>query len=137
MRPLLPSLPLHFGGEAGQPKQDLLGGRVERPLLVSEVVEDPHAGIEDLLDDVRRLDLLSPEPALLAHDEHLERGARPKRVQQPRQPRPLPELGPTDPIVHEDVLVPNDPAVGQGRGPGMLDLPGDGPLLVRDTDLLR
>ena len=87
MCPLLCSLALHLGGESGEREHDLLGGRVERALPVVEVVEEPNAGVQDLLDDVGGLDLLSPEPTLFTHDQDLKWRGWPKRVQEPRQPR--------------------------------------------------
>src|SRR5215468_9722688 len=118
--PLLCSLALHLGGESGEREHDLLGGRVERALPVVEVVEEPNAGVQDLLDDVGGLDLLSPEPTLFTHDQDLKWRGWPKRVQEPRQPRSLPELGATDAIVHKDVLVQDHPAMRQRIGAGML-----------------
>ncbi len=137
MRPLLRLLPLHLGGESSEREHDLLSRRIERALPIVEVVEDPYSGIEDLLDDVGRLDLLPPEPALLTHDQYLKGWMRPERVQEPRQPWSLPELGATDPIVHEDEVIPDDPAACQCIGPGMLDLPGYRPLLVGHAGLFR
>src|SRR5713101_4274869 len=76
-------------------------------------------------------------PALFTHDQDLKRRPGPERVEEPSQPRPLLEFGAADPVVHEEVRVRDDPAVCQRIGPGMVDLPGYRPLLVRHLDLFR
>src|SRR5262249_51942667 len=134
--PLCP-FALHPGGEGGHREEALVRGRVGRPLPAVEVVEDADVGIEDLLDDIGRLDLLPSEPAFLTRDEHLERRPGPEHVQEPGQARPLLKLRPTDPIVHKYVLVPHDPPAREGPCPRMLDLPGHRSLLIRDAGLFR
>src|SRR5690606_38876044 len=44
--------------------------------------------------------------------------------------------GPGDPVVHIDVRVIDGPALRRGEGPGVLDLPSDRALLVRDSALV-
>src|SRR5262249_33335222 len=122
-----------LGGEGGHREKDLVRGRVERPLPAVEVVDDADVGIEDLLDDVGRLDLLPPEPAFLTRDDYLERRPGPEHVQEAGQPRPLLKLGPTDPIGHKHVLIPHDPPAREGPRSRMLDLPGHRSLLIRDA----
>ncbi len=60
----VPSL-AHLGGEVGHKEHDLILGAVERTLAVLEVEEDPHAGVDDLLERVGRRDLLATEARLL------------------------------------------------------------------------
>ena len=129
-------LPLHLGGEVGQREHNLVRRTVERALAIIEVEEDPHAGVHDLHERVGRLDLLAAEARFLGHDEHPERRAGREGVHQPDEAWALDELGAADAIVDEDVALIDDPALAGGVGSGLLDLAGDGPLLVRDPWLV-
>src|SRR5947208_2820967 len=95
-------LRLHLGPEVGEREHDLVPSGLEGPLPILEVEEHPDAGVYELLQRVGRLDLLAAEPALLAHHEDLERRAGLQRGHEPKEPRPLDELGAGDPIVDVD-----------------------------------
>ena len=136
MGALLRALPLELARVAGDGEQDLIGGRVEGALAVLEVVEDADAGIEDLLEGVAGLDGLAPQPGLLGHDQHLERGVGLERVHQPEEARALDELGPADAVIDVDAVLAHEPAMLRGVLAGVLDLAGDGALLVTDPGLV-
>ena len=60
--PLPGLLALHFGGEVLYREDDLVGRRAERNLTPSALrLEDAHARPEELLENVRGLDLLAPD----------------------------------------------------------------------------
>src|SRR5262249_8018819 len=99
--------------------------RVERTLAVLEVEEYADAGLHDLLERVRGLDLFASEARLLGHDEHLERRPRLERVHQPEEPRALHELRAPDPVVGADVRVGYGAALVLRVGARVLHLPGD------------
>jgi hypothetical protein len=92
-------LPLKLVGERGQRQHDLVGRRIERSLAVFEVEEDSHAGLNELLQRVRRLDGFAPETRFLRHDEHLERRARFQRIHQAQEARPVRKLGAADAVI--------------------------------------
>src|SRR2546422_6893081 len=129
-------LPLHLRGEVGQREHDLVHRAVERALAVIEVEEDPHAGVYDLHERGGRLDLFAAEARFLGHNEHLERRAGREGIHQPDEAGALDELGAADAIVDEDVALIDEPALAGGVGSGLLDLAGDGLLLVRDPWLV-
>ena len=118
-------------------QHDLVGGTVERPLPILEVEEHAHAGLDELLQRVRRLDRFPAEPRFLRHHEHLERRPRLQRVHQPQKAGTVRKLGAGDPVVDVDVLVGDDPALARGVLARVLDLPRDRLLLVGDAVLLR
>ena len=68
--------------------------------------------------------------------EDLERRLRLERVHEPQEARALRELGAADAVVDVDVVVVDRPALRRGVGLGVLDLAGDGLLLVADAVLL-
>src|SRR5207245_7921367 len=103
-------LPLHLRGEVGQREHGLLYRAVERALAVLEVEEDPHAGVDDLLERVGRRDLLAAEARFLGHDEHLERRAGREGIHQPDEAGALDELGAAAAGVDEDGGTTEDPA---------------------------
>ena len=72
--PLPRFVALDFIREADHGQQNLVSRGVEGPLAILQVVGDTNSRGDQLLEEVGRLNLLAPEPALLAHHEHLERG---------------------------------------------------------------
>src|SRR5205807_5047873 len=109
---------------------------IERPLPVFEVEKDPDPRLDDLLHDPGDIDLLAPEARFLAHDQDLERRPRRERAQEPGQTGALDELCPAHPVIDDDVLLGNLPALLGGIGLGALDLPGHRFLLVTDPTLI-
>ena len=81
VRSLVGALALDLGGEVGQGEHNFVHRGVEGPLAILEVEPHLHAGVENPLQRPCRLDLLTPEPALLTHDERLERRMRGERIQ--------------------------------------------------------
>ncbi|XXS02825.1 hypothetical protein WMF44_22330 [Sorangium sp. So ce426] len=103
MRPLADLLPLELGGEVAHVDHELVEGAVDLHLFVSEVVEEPDAGIEEVLDEERRPVGVAAQARLVAHDDGIE-GVALCRVEHRDQPGPLLELGATVIGVDEDVL---------------------------------
>jgi hypothetical protein len=102
-----------------------------RALAILQVEKGAHARVEERLERAGRLDLLAPEPALLAHDEDLERGAGLERVHEPEEARPLHEFRAADPaVVDVDAGRIDGPALARGVCLGVLDLACDA--LLRD-----
>src|SRR4030095_7217895 len=133
-------LPFHLGGEMADRFHQLPGGIGEGGLPVLGVVEEHPPGISDLLEVVRRLDLLSTEPRLLAHHEDGEwHRSLLKGVQEAGEPRAFrTEQHAGDAVIAEDVRGIHHPALPLRVGDPVLTLAGDAPgVLVLPDFLIR
>ena len=72
VRPLPRLLAFQFIRERRQRQHDLAGGGVERPFPIFGVEKYADAGLEELLERLRRRDGLTTEARFLAHDQHLK-----------------------------------------------------------------
>ncbi|XXT90073.1 hypothetical protein WMF27_20675 [Sorangium sp. So ce281] len=121
MGPLADLLAFELASEVPHRDDDLRGGVVEADLLVPGVVEEPDAGIEQVLDHKAGTEDVASEAGLIAQHDHIE-GSGLGRVQQGQEGRTLLELGPALGVVHEDVLGCEGPALRGDVPRGLLAL---------------
>ena len=136
MGALLGALALKLARIAGDGQEHLVGGGVEGAFPGFQVEEDPHSGIENLFEGIAGFDGFAPQPGLLGHDEDVKGRTGPEGVHEPEEARALDELGAADAVIDVDGFLADDPPMLGGVVAGMLDLAGDGALLVAHADLI-
>nr|WP_232379742.1 hypothetical protein [Polyangium fumosum] len=101
--PLADLFPLELGGEVPDIDHELVDGTVDRHLLVREVIEEPDASIEQVLDEQRGAVRVAAEAGFVAHHNYIERAAF-GGVEHGDESGPLLELSAAVIGVDEDVL---------------------------------